>query len=56
MPDLPVIIVTGFPDSELMTRAMELAPVMLLAKPVESALLERTVRVALGDRVRRKVG
>ena len=35
-PDLPVVIVTGDPDGELMKAAALYAPVMLLAKPVES--------------------
>ena len=49
-PELPVVIVTGYPDSELMQQATQYAPVMLLSKPVEQGLLERTVRVALGKR------
>jgi len=49
-PRLPVVIVTGHPDSELMTRAMAHAPVLLLAKPVEPALLERTLSALLGGR------
>jgi excisionase family DNA binding protein len=47
-PDLPVVIVTGYPDSELMQQAMQYAPVMVLPKPVDQVLLERTVRVAFG--------
>jgi excisionase family DNA binding protein len=50
-PDLPVIIVTGYPESELVFQAMQHAPVMLLAKPVDAPLLERTVRTALGGRL-----
>lgn len=49
-PDLPVVIVTAYPDSELMQKASQYAPVMVLAKPVEQVLLERTVRLALGKR------
>lgn len=47
-PDLPVVIVTGFPDSKLLHDAMGYAPVMLLAKPVAQPLLARTIR-ALGS-------
>ena len=50
-PELPVAIVTGYPDSELMIEATRYAPVMLLAKPIEPELLERTVRTALGDKL-----
>ncbi len=49
-PRLPVVIVTAHPDSDLMTRAMAHAPVMLLAKPVEPKLLERTLHALLGER------
>ena len=50
-PALPVVIVTGYPDSELMKEAARHAPVMLLAKPVDDALLERTVRSVAGERM-----
>jgi excisionase family DNA binding protein len=48
-PDMPVVIVTGYPDSELMQHALRFGPVMLLAKPVARAQLERTLRMALGE-------
>jgi excisionase family DNA binding protein len=48
--DLPVVIVTGYPDSDLVVQTSQYAPVMMLAKPVEPELLERTVRVALGEK------
>jgi excisionase family DNA binding protein len=54
-PELPVIIVTGYPDSELMQQAMAHAPLLLLAKPVEPALLQRSVRAVLGGRAERAV-
>jgi excisionase family DNA binding protein len=47
-PHLPVVIVTGYPDGRLMLEASQHAPLMMLAKPVEKELLERTVRVAIG--------
>jgi excisionase family DNA binding protein len=50
-PMLPVVIVTGFPDSELMKQASKYAPVLLLTKPVEPALLERTLRTVLGEKM-----
>ena len=50
-PALPVVIVTGYPDSTLMKEAAQHAPVMLLAKPVDNALLERTVRSVVGEKM-----
>ena len=51
-PDLPVVIITGYPDSELMKQATRYAPLMLLAKPAEKVQLERTVRMVLGDSIK----
>ena len=48
-PDLPVVIVTGYPDSSLVHRAAHHAPVMLLTKPVDLAKLERTLGTVLGN-------
>ena len=45
--DVPVMVVTGYPDSDLMVQAMRFGPVMLLAKPVENEQLLRAVGVAL---------
>jgi len=36
-PDLPVTIITGYPDSELMARALELGPLGVIAKPFTAA-------------------
>ena len=46
-PDVPVIIVTGYPDSALMAEALRYAPVTLLPKPVEKSTLIRTVKRVL---------
>ena len=43
-PDLPVIILTGYPDSKLMAEALRYPPVTLLPKPVSWDVLIRTVR------------
>ena len=32
--DLPVVIITGYPDSELMNQALDLGPISVLKKPV----------------------
>lgn len=50
-PDPPVVIVTGYPDSDLMKQATQYAPLMLLAKPAETDQLERTVRMVLGEKM-----
>jgi excisionase family DNA binding protein len=49
--DLPVIIVTGYQDSELMQEALQYAPLMALSKPMDQELLERTVRMAVGKKM-----
>jgi len=49
-PDLPVIIVTGFPDSDLMQEAMRHPPVLLLPKPVGREALDRTMKSVLQHR------
>ena len=43
-PSLPVVIVTAYPHGELMRQAMNYAPIMLLPKPVDRELLQRTLR------------
>jgi excisionase family DNA binding protein len=48
---LPVVIVTGYPDGALIERAMQYAPVMLISKPIDQKLLERTVRMAVGEKL-----
>jgi len=48
-PTLPVVIVTAYPDSDLMLEAMRYAPVMLLSKPLAPEALERTLTSILGD-------
>ena len=48
-PSLPVAVITGYPDSDLMQEAARYAPVMLLSKPVETELLYRTVQSVMGQ-------
>lgn len=43
----PVIIVSGYPDSELMAEAMRFGPLMLIKKPVVKHELISVVRMAL---------
>ena len=40
-PNLPVVIVTAYPDSELMAEAMAHGPLMLLSKPFEAAQVQK---------------
>jgi len=50
---LPVIVVTGYPDSDLMLEAMKYGPLTLIAKPIDREQVIRTVHTALnGARVR----
>ncbi|MFH1807533.1 MAG: response regulator [Pseudomonadota bacterium] len=48
-PEMPVIIVTGYPDSKLMQQAIPYGPLMLLEKPASPSQLEGAVRMALGE-------
>ncbi len=41
---IPVIVYTGYPDSDLMNRALESSPFTLLSKPCSLAQLAETVR------------
>ena len=50
-PDLPVVIVTGHEDSELMRQVTKYAPLMVLSKPVAPGQLERTVRMMVADKL-----
>lgn len=45
--DIPVIVITGYPDSVLMAEALRHPPVTLLPKPVDKRTLLKTVRMVL---------
>ncbi len=45
--DMPVIMVTGYPDSRLIAEALHYPPVTLLPKPVACDILLKTVRMVL---------
>jgi len=45
-PDLPVVIVTAYPDSDLMARAMEIGPFTILQKPVDIYQLRKVAELA----------
>jgi excisionase family DNA binding protein len=46
-PDLPVLVVTGYPDSELMHEALRYPPITLLPKPVEAKVFVMSVERVL---------
>lgn len=43
-PDLPIVIITGYPDSEMLNRINSLGPVMVLQKPLKIEHLNQTIR------------
>ncbi len=44
-PELPIVIITGYPDSEMLDRILAHGPVMVLKKPLEVEQLKQTVRI-----------
>ena len=48
-PALPVIIVTGYPDSDLMARALEIGPFTMISKPVDVSQIQKTVDRIVGS-------
>jgi excisionase family DNA binding protein len=47
-PALPVVIVTGYPDSDLMQRALEIGPFTMISKPVDLNQIQKTVDRIVG--------
>jgi excisionase family DNA binding protein len=43
-PDLPIVIITGYPDSEILTKILSSGPVTVIKKPIEYDQLNRTVK------------
>lgn len=48
-PECPVIIITGYPDSEMLDRILAKGPITVLKKPLKAEQLEMTVKI-LGHR------
>ena len=48
-PDMPVTIVTGYPDSEIMTRALEQGPLTVMKKPFGVSDILAAVNHARGE-------
>jgi excisionase family DNA binding protein len=44
-PDLNVIVITGYPDSEMLDRILQISPVTVLKKPLKIEQLNQTVRI-----------
>jgi excisionase family DNA binding protein len=43
-PDLPIIIITGYPDSEVLSRILAIGPVTVIKKPIDFDQLNRAVK------------
>ena len=44
-PDMPIVIITGYPDSEILSKILASGPVTVIKKPIEFDQLNRTVRI-----------
>jgi excisionase family DNA binding protein len=44
-PDLNVIVITGYPDSEILNRILQVSPVTVLKKPLKIEQLTQTVKI-----------
>jgi excisionase family DNA binding protein len=47
-PELPVVMVTGYPDSNLIVRALEIAPFTVINKPIDLHHIQKVVDVIVG--------
>lgn len=48
--EIPVIVVTGYPDSDLMLETSRCTPLMLIAKPIDKQMLLSAVAMTLSGR------
>src|SRR6266853_605909 len=44
-PDLPIVVITGYPDSEMLDRILGKGPITVLKKPLKVEQLKETVRI-----------
>jgi excisionase family DNA binding protein len=44
-PDLNVIVITGYPDSEVLDRVLQISPVTVLKKPLKIGQLNQTAKI-----------
>jgi excisionase family DNA binding protein len=42
--DMPIVIITGYPDSEILSKILQIGPVTVIQKPIEFEQLNQTVR------------
>jgi excisionase family DNA binding protein len=48
-PDLPVVIMTGHPESDLMVKVLDIGPFTVLQKPLDLQKLQKVVDLIIGD-------
>ncbi len=44
-PDLPIVIITGYPDSDMLDNILKLGPVTVLKKPLKVEQLNQTLNI-----------
>ena len=44
-PDLNVVVITGYPDSDMLDRILQISPVTVLKKPLKIEQLNQTVKI-----------
>ena len=54
-PGLPIVIITGFPDSQMLDNILKFGPVTVLKKPLKVDALQRTMQM-LGHKLNEKAG
>ena len=54
-PDLPIVIITGYPNSAILSKILQSGPVTVIKKPIEFNQLNRTVK-QLGHKGMQMVG
>ena len=50
-PELPVAIITGYPDSDLIAEALAYGPLMIIQKPTHESQLKVVLEMALGEHI-----
>jgi len=52
-PNMPIVIITGYPDSQMLDNIFKLGPVTVLKKPLKVEALQKTMQM-LGHKVNEK--
>ena len=52
-PDMPIVIITGYPDSQMLDNILKLGPVTVLKKPLKVEALQQTMQM-LGHKLNEK--